>query len=244
MATIKNSNLPATEAANRVDIVVAHYNEDLSWLKPEAADVIIYSKGNLPKGKHFRQIHHLPNIGRESHTFLHHIVTRYETLAPVTLFLQGSRDGAACMREHTTMSITAMKNRALTTKTGEMMVFGSQALGTVRPFQRWERADWHDDPDRIFWMKQQAVTGVEQLTADCSPGQFWARVFGYPHPPQIMFAEGALFAVRAESIRARPKEFYERLLDMFVVADHVNPEIGHFVEKFWEEIIACKVVGH
>ena len=30
----------------------------------------------------------LPNVGRESHTFLWHIVTRWDQLAPRTVFMQ------------------------------------------------------------------------------------------------------------------------------------------------------------
>lgn len=32
----------------------------------------------------------LPNVGREGHTFLHHLHSRYDSLARVTLFLMGS----------------------------------------------------------------------------------------------------------------------------------------------------------
>ncbi|MGL1148113.1 hypothetical protein ACSTLH_00765, partial [Vibrio parahaemolyticus] len=32
----------------------------------------------------------LPNVGREAHTWIHHIIERYETLSPYTLFLQGN----------------------------------------------------------------------------------------------------------------------------------------------------------
>lgn len=182
----------------------------------------------------------LSNIGRESHTYLHYIVSRYETLADVTLFLQGSRDaGESSRRAHTTLSITQMKEKALKTKIGEMTTFGSEE-GTVRPFDRWETSDWNCDPEYLFWKKHQ---NGKFLDADCSPGQFWLDVFGYDHPSHIMFAAGAMFAVRAESIRSRPREFYRRLLNKFEVMDHVNPEIGHFVEGFWPEILSSTLSG-
>ena len=177
----------------------------------------------------------LPNIGRESHTYLHHIVSRYDTLADVTLFLQGSREGMACQRAHTALTIKQMKEKALKTTVGEMTTFGSEE-GTLRPFYRWETSEWNADPDYVFWMKH--LTG-EYLHADCSPGQFWLDIFGYDHPPHIMFSEGAIFAVRAESIRSRPLEFYQQLLNKFESPCHVNPGIGHYVEKFWWEILSC-----
>ena len=32
----------------------------------------------------------LPNVGRESHSYLHHIVSRYDELAPWTVFTQAT----------------------------------------------------------------------------------------------------------------------------------------------------------
>ena len=133
------------------------------------------------------------------------------------------------------MTIEQMKEKALKTKVGEMTTFGSEE-GTLRPFYRWETSEWHADPDYVFWTEHQ--TG-EYQHADCSPGQFWFDIFGYDHPPHIMFSEGAMFAVRAESIRSRPLEFYRQLLNRFESPCDINPGIGHYVEKFWGEILSC-----
>ena len=73
------------------EIVVAHYKEDLSWLEGIKRDCSIYSKSgdkNAPRCS----FHKLPNVGREGHAYLHHIVERYHTLAEVTIFLQGRLD--------------------------------------------------------------------------------------------------------------------------------------------------------
>lgn len=70
-----------------VHLVVAKYKEDTAWLHEikHADGVFVYDKSgesnnNLP----------LPNVGREAHTYLHHIVSMYEQLADVTLFMQGN----------------------------------------------------------------------------------------------------------------------------------------------------------
>jgi len=66
-----------------LQLVVAHYREDLSWLDDfRMLAVTIYSKGG--SGEHL-----LPNVGREAHTYLHHIIENYDRLADVTVFLQG-----------------------------------------------------------------------------------------------------------------------------------------------------------
>lgn len=42
-----DTGLPAIKRNNNLEIVVAHYNEDLSWLKPAATETTIYTKGTL-----------------------------------------------------------------------------------------------------------------------------------------------------------------------------------------------------
>jgi hypothetical protein len=73
-----------------VDIVVAKYDEDTSWTRklPDAATICVYDKGCNGNMDAIA----LPNVGREGHTFLTHIVTRYDCLADVTVFLQGRID--------------------------------------------------------------------------------------------------------------------------------------------------------
>lgn len=65
------------------EIVVAHYKESLAWLdRLPGVTATVYAKGGgagIP----------LPNVGREAHTYLHHIVSRYDSLAPCTVFCQG-----------------------------------------------------------------------------------------------------------------------------------------------------------
>merc|ERR1719343_1494006 len=77
-------------AAPTVDVVVAHYNEDLAWVdRYRSPDVRfkVYSKGGAAQQGVYEL---LPNVGRESQTYLHHIIKNYDRLAPWTVFTQGS----------------------------------------------------------------------------------------------------------------------------------------------------------
>ena len=72
-------------------LVVAHYKEDLSWLAyvdPEI-DVLVYDKFALSSIATVKS-KLLPNIGREAHTYLHHIVENYNNLDDMTTFCQGN----------------------------------------------------------------------------------------------------------------------------------------------------------
>jgi hypothetical protein len=64
-------------------IVVARYNEDVTW--SSRYPCVIYNKGTpIPNSIE------LPNIGREAHTYLYHILQNYNELDDYTAFLQGN----------------------------------------------------------------------------------------------------------------------------------------------------------
>ena len=71
---------------------VARYQEDLRWLEPVtrwATRVFIYDKGGGEVREEDRDLYArpnvtrvvLPNVGREAHTYLHHMVEHYDALA-------------------------------------------------------------------------------------------------------------------------------------------------------------------
>lgn len=64
-------------------VLVARYNEDVDWCLEFPH--IIYNKGETMEGTI-----PLPNIGREAHTFLYHIVNNYDDLDDYTIFCQGN----------------------------------------------------------------------------------------------------------------------------------------------------------
>lgn len=71
-----------------VECVIARYNEDISWIKElKNKKITIYNKGNNDIPNKFIK---LPNIGRESHTYLTHIIKNYDNLADITIFTQAN----------------------------------------------------------------------------------------------------------------------------------------------------------
>ena len=71
-----------------LQIVVARFNENILYLNNFKNIIIVYNKGENDIPSDFNSIK-LPNIGRESHTYLYHIIQNYENLANKTLFIQG-----------------------------------------------------------------------------------------------------------------------------------------------------------
>jgi hypothetical protein len=66
--------------------VIAKYNENIDWLNRLKHNYVIYDKSSNPVSGSIS----LPNVGREAETFLHHIISNYDNLDDVTVFLQAN----------------------------------------------------------------------------------------------------------------------------------------------------------
>jgi hypothetical protein len=88
----------AAPISSTVDVVLARYDEDLSWLAEETIlsqpgmRTLVYGKSENAKAPSSLPDHTklivLPNVGRESHSYLHHVVEHYDDLADWTVFSQ------------------------------------------------------------------------------------------------------------------------------------------------------------
>jgi hypothetical protein len=106
------------------DLVVAHYREDLGWLaqiQGYVGHVYLYCKDpdqctkGLPLSLEAQKVTvvHLPNVGREAHTFLYHILTHYEHLAHRTVFTMSSFQGNYLRRFSLKAALGETKERYL-----------------------------------------------------------------------------------------------------------------------------------
>jgi hypothetical protein len=79
-----------------VEVIISRHNEDISWSDMYASIRTVYEKSdelNVLKVRTPGNVVRLANLGRESHTYLTHIVNNYGTLAELTVFSQGSAPG-------------------------------------------------------------------------------------------------------------------------------------------------------
>lgn len=70
-----------------VEVVVAKFNEDVSWTKNVKHKVTIYNKNR--EDDHLYE-NNLPNYGKDAQTHLYHIINNYDNLTDFTIFLQGN----------------------------------------------------------------------------------------------------------------------------------------------------------
>jgi len=210
-----------------LDIVVAHHNEDLLWLKDVAQYCTVYVKGSVPGCfPRFGKIRQLPNIGREGHTYLYHIILNYDKLADITIFVQGAID------DHVACSITDMTEACSRMDGSSVLIFPSSdavSRELVR-FDEWEGIQWACHPCLDKW----ATMGMK--SANSTPAEYFAQYLGNGSIPLCLgYVSGAVFAVPRRLIQSRSLKFYERLMEaMFLgTMKHVNPETGFYMERFW-----------
>ena len=191
-----------------VELVVARYQEDLAWLRrvPRSIRRCVYDKGGGADSAE-----PLPNIGREAHTYLHHLVTHYDRLADLTVFVQGKPfdhvpDLHRRLRGWAENSEPEVPFRWL-----GFLVDEDDRTGSCL-FRRWSK-------------------NPEGRPLDLAG--FWTGVFApEPCPETFVFFGGANFAVTRAAIHRRPLAFYRQAL---TVAEQF-PDAAHCFERTWNHV--------
>jgi hypothetical protein len=218
-----------------VEIVLARYNEDVSWCDQYKSLVTIYNKGeddlkydSLP----------LPNVGREGHTYLHHVVQNYENLADWTVFSQASEptwgyaageDGGHMMSstsfhdyvleegaESKFVFTSVMNISSLAHNIRTSFLVNNDIPRPVSSCPAWSGSDtWGTWIDLGFFKSLLSELQVSQSEGKkpLSPSEYWKKYVGeIPEDKLVYFAQGAIFALSKEQILSRSKQHYETLL--------------------------------
>ncbi|KAL4425117.1 hypothetical protein ABPG77_008222 [Micractinium sp. CCAP 211/92] len=200
-----------------VELVVAHYNSNLSWTPGMLAAL---GSANLT----------LQNVGREGHTYLHHLYERYHSLAEVTLFAMDSallsRDKRQGLRE-----LKASWRRALS------QGFFCSGLDHHAPPWSFALSRWQGTSDDSAAGSHNAAqrqrAGPQLQPAHPRPfGLWYAEYIGGGLPRA--WCPGAFLAVHRSRVQQRPRVFYKALLEQLSTGE--NPEAGHYLERSWAAI--------
>ncbi|QJW88099.1 DUF3431 domain-containing protein [Spirosoma taeanense] len=206
------------------ELVVARYTEDLNWLRNLSANrvgqsaslrVTIYDKS--PDASAGPDAVRLPNVGREAHTYLHHIVSRYDTLAEWTVFCQGKPfDHAFDFKKF----IRAFVSQPVIHENFDRFVSGFYWLGHL--------IDTDDKQgQRLFqpWSKNEDGRGLDLRG-------FHRALFDTDGPEFYTFVLGAQFAVHRNVVQSQPLAFYERALAVAITF----PDAAHCFERSWDRV--------
>ncbi|KAJ3169711.1 hypothetical protein HK101_011444 [Irineochytrium annulatum] len=229
-----------------LDLVVSHYNEDVSLLTQTLTYIInspaiarldlashttthIYTKSAtvdpllhvLASGTAVTRIRQLPNLGREGATYLTHILDNYDALADWTLFTQAEPVFFNLLLQ--------ILDKNLESGTGFLALKFFDQCQCDGCFQ------YNLERIREVW----AITRGEL----CPPEGFAATLNGQ-------------FLVSRKRIRQHPRRIYQYLLDVitsdeqhfvhnvepvndWMVDSPSNPLFGHVIERSWAMIFKC-----
>jgi hypothetical protein len=156
---------------------------------------------------------HLPNIGREAHTYLHHICTRYETLAPLTVFCQGKPFDHAFDFRKTLRELAARRI-------------------TIKDFH-WlgHMADTDSSCGVLFrnWSKNETGEGLDLES-------FHRALFACAGPQEYAFFGGAQFIATRNCIRQRTQAWYQNALRIAIEFPHAP----HCFERNWDRVFGAE----
>ncbi|XP_038065590.1 uncharacterized protein LOC119735746 [Patiria miniata] len=197
------------------EIVVAQYQEDLDWVKPFANRTFVYHKGGdaWPTSQWYSW-ERLPNIGRESHSYLHHIITNYDHLPDVTVFYPGEiADHKRHCRRNPLDAVSKAKRGIPCSKGGGYSVHKKHVISAGDKYLLKPKNKYFRPSDFTFM-------------------EFYEYIYGHkPRGGSIPHCWKACFAATREMIRKHPLEFYQRAISAH--GNSSNAEESHYFERLW-----------
>lgn len=170
----------------------------------------------------------LPNMGREAHTYLHHIIHHYphRDHTSTTVFVPGS----VYSKPYKSSQIHKILEHLKKSPSKSVIVENKQErLNTVKDFT----------------LNQYSITNegnrtlnpnVKLNTANTNPlGPWFAKYV--PNEEMRCLSTNGIFAVSSEDIRKRDKPFYESLIR---TVSTKNPVAVHYLERLWANIMSIQ----
>jgi hypothetical protein len=223
---------------NDIELVISRYNEDLKWLENEPFNkykYIVYNKGNndnFYKSDNFKGEIKLPNVGRETHSYLIHIINNYDnhTFSNITVFLPGSIE-----LEH--KYERGKKLLYEIEKTNNSNVFS--CIFTDKPvrevFNHFQIDNYISSNNNNRNINNDPTIEIAEVRPF---GEWYSKIFNNINIDNNCFTQNALFGITKETIFKNSKSYYE---DLIVHVDkHHNPEAGHYFERSWDTVFMAE----
>jgi hypothetical protein len=212
-----------------IEIIVARYNEDLSWLLEYPFNnfqYTVYNKGdndNFEK-KGVLKIINLPNVGREVHTYLYHIIENYHNLSNVTVFFPGSLN----LERKKTKCIQILNNIIKSNYTNAYFI-GQRVKNIKTHFDKFTINNWQSTDSQNSSKNSESKL---QLCKIRPFGKWHDFFFGNVKTHWISMC--GIFSINKRDIRQHSIKKYKLLLQ--TVSKHSSPEAVHYIERAWGSV--------
>lgn len=211
-----------------IQIIVSRYNETLDWTLEYPFNLFKYGVYNKGPNQNFikdnvNKIIDLPNVGRCDHTYLYHIVTKYNELADITVFFPGS---IGSMDQKKYNAIKILKNII---RYNTAIFLGSYTASVKNTFNDFILNNWTcSDPVNSNLNPENIL-----CPALIRPFGKWFK-YHFGDIKVNYYCMHGIFSINKLDIIKHPICRYENLLSG--VERHSNPEVGHYIERAWAAI--------
>jgi hypothetical protein len=195
-----------------ITLVLSRYKENIEWLqslKNDSLEILVYNKFYKSESNY------LPNVGREGHTYLYHIINNYNKLSEYTVFCQGHPF------DHYPNFIDLINDyRSLIDN--NLLVSGFYPIGNI--IYEGPYANFHE----------RHICGLPMF-------YFFELLFDIHMKQNDRYdtSYGAQFIVHRDNVQSRPIEFYQLLLK--TISFEANPIEVYVLERLWPYIFNKKL---
>jgi Protein of unknown function (DUF3431) len=221
-----------------IDLVIARYNETLEWLDESPFTdhtfrrVIVYNKGITQVDPHpkITDVIDLENVGRESHTYLHHVIQNYDSLADMTIFLPGSlisdkHKKLIRIRE----LFDAHPNDVEHTFYNDLI-----ATDIYQDYYDFSLDNWSASNQENYKINPEHILTPSKYQPF---GEWYRHYFGEDAVYKLHALQG-VFGISRKIAHQRCRSFYQEIIQDLEVSS--NPEVGHYFERGWAAVFDIK----
>ena len=210
------------------EIVIARYNENIDWLKyinTNLYDIFIYNKGNdnISIDNINCKIIKLDNTGRESHTYLYHIINNFDNLPEKIVFTQ------AHPFDHVRKTFINEINNFNSCSFN--FFYFSRNILKIQYDEHKNKFLEHGVLNGNNWKNYHELNSPISTTTK--------RLFENIEDQQINieFGTGAIYGVNKCLIIKNSKDFYIKCINILNNSSNLkNPDEGHSFERLWHYI--------
>jgi hypothetical protein len=165
-------------------LVVSHYEKDLTWIKKvsDYIDIVVYDKSG-----NYSEYNKLENVGREPHSYIHHIIENYNSLSEWTIFSQDDPF------EHVNDWLEILSKDEIT----------------------WDKLATFKQKGCYFFSNY-GILPSDQNGSPSHPGlpivELWERTFIEKCPEYLEFVPSCHFIIHRDMIHVRSIEFYKNMM--------------------------------
>jgi hypothetical protein len=220
------NNIIIPEKQDNMSFIVSKFNENVSYIQ-YFNNVFLYDKNPVNSENFYKYIkpdikyEHLLNVGRESHTYIYHIIKHYDNLSDINIFMSASTLTFSNMYK-----VDLYKKLLYIYYKTKDTVFFRNPKNLLESF-----IDFKINKYSTKSKENNCFDNYDELTEsiDGNYGNWYIKNFGFRNVNYGSY--GGILLLHKRHILQHPKKYYEDLISYLDKSN--SPEEGHYFERAW-----------